>query len=102
EAVLNSQDFDEQDIKFDAFEKELNRIIKQMEGINDSETNFYWKQFTKSLLAGSRDAYYNQELIYTTVVGDKDHNIRDKQMADNLLSYIKRHPTEKIIGWADN
>ncbi|MEO8933811.1 MAG: erythromycin esterase family protein [Xanthomarina sp.] len=38
----------------------------------------------------------------TTDFGNKNDNIRDKQMADNLLSYINRNPNEKIICWADN
>lgn len=102
EGVLTIVKFDEQDIKFRNFEKELNRIIKQIEKLEDTEDNYYWKQFTKSLLACAQDAYFNVEPIYSTIVGDKDYNIRDKQMAENLLSYIKRYPNEKIIGWADN
>ena len=102
EGVLTIVKFDEQDIKFKSFEKELNRIIKEIEKLENTEDNYNWKQFTKSLLACAQDAYFNVEPIYSTVVGDKDFNIRDKQMADNLLSYIKRHPNEKIIGWADN
>ena len=102
EGVLTIQKFDEQDIKFNSFEKELHRITKEIEKLEESEDNYYWKQFTKSLLACAQDAYFNVQPIYSTVTGDKNYNIRDKQMADNLLTYIKRHPEEKIIGWADN
>lgn len=102
EGVLTIQKFDEQDIKFKSFEKELHRITKEIEKLEDSEDNYNWRQFTKSLLACAQDAFLNVNPIYSTVVGDKDYNIRDKQMADNLLTYVKRHPEEKIIGWADN
>lgn len=102
EAVLNIANFDEDDIKFKAFENEINRIIKQIEKLENNEENYYWKQFTKNLLASSKDAFYVKEFIKSNVNGDKDFNIRDKQMADNLLSYIERNPFEKIICWADN
>ena len=102
EAVLNIANFDEDDIKFKAFENEINRIIKQIEKLENNEENYYWKQFTKNLLASSKDAFYVKEFIKSNVNGDKDFNIRDKQMADNLLSYIERNPSEKIICWADN
>ena len=102
EAILESVIVEEDDIKFPVYEKELKRIIQQMEKLDSSETNYYWKQFTKSLLACSQDAYYNKKEILTTDFGNKNLNIRDKQMADNLLSYINRNPKEKIIVWADN
>ena len=102
EGVLTIQKFDEQDIRYKSFEKELHRITKAIEKLEDSEDNYNWKQFSKSLLACAQDAYFNVQPIYSTVEGDKNFNIRDKQMADNLLTYIKRHPEEKIIAWADN
>lgn len=102
EGVLTMVTFEEHDIKFKTFENELNRIVAQIEKLAPNETNYYWKQFTKSLLACSQDAYNTTDEILTTVVGDKTFNIRDKQMADNLLSYISRNPKEKIIVWADN
>ena len=102
EGVLENVTVEEDDIKYKVYEKELNRILKQIEKLEDNEINYYWKQFTKSLLACSQEAYYNTEEIYTTDFGNKNDNIRDKQMADNLLSYINRNPNEKIICWADN
>lgn len=102
EGVLENVTFEEDDIKYAVYEKEIKRIIQQIEKLEPNETNYYWKQFTKSLLACSKDAYYNKEEIFTTDFGNKNNNIRDKQMADNLLSYINRHPNEKIICWADN
>lgn len=102
EGVLENSTVEEDDIKYKTYEKELKRIIKRIEKLEQNDTNYYWKQFIKSLLACSQDAYYNKEEILTTDFGNKNDNIRDKQMADNLLSYIKRNPNEKIICWADN
>ena len=102
EGIIENVTVEEDDIKYSVYEKELKRVIKQIEKLKINETNYYWKQFTKSLLASSQDAYYNRKEILTTDLGNKNDNIRDKQMADNLLSYINRNPTEKIICWADN
>lgn len=102
EGVLENVTIEEDDIKYKVYEKEINRIIKQIEGLESNETNYYWKQFTKGLLASSQDAYYNKKEILTTDFGNANDNIRDKQMADNLLSYINRNPNVKIICWADN
>ena len=102
EGILENVSVEEDDIKYKIYEKELNRIIEQIGKLEDNDSNYYWKQFTKSLLACSQDAYYNKQEILTTDFGNKNDNIRDKQMADNLLSYINRNPNEKIICWADN
>ncbi|MFI1772099.1 erythromycin esterase family protein [Thalassobellus citreus] len=103
EGILENVTIEEDDIKYKVYEKELNRILKQIENnLKDKNSNYFWKQFTKSLLACSQDAYYNKQEILTTDFGNKNDNIRDKQMADNLLSYINRNPNEKIICWADN
>lgn len=102
EGVLADVKIEEDDIKYSVYEKELKRIIKEIEKIAPNETSYYWRQFTKSLLASSEDAYYNKKEILTTDFGNRNLNIRDKQMADNLLSYIKRNQNEKIIVWADN
>ncbi|WP_459210819.1 erythromycin esterase family protein [Aquimarina rhabdastrellae] len=102
EGILENIKVEEDDISYVAYEREIKRILKQIESFERNETNYYWKQFIKSLLASSQDAYYNKEEILTTDFGNKNDNIRDKQMADNLLSYIKRNPAEKIVCWADN
>ncbi|MDP5043593.1 MAG: erythromycin esterase family protein, partial [Leeuwenhoekiella sp.] len=102
EGVIENGILEQEDIIFPNYEKELKRIIREIEKLEPNETNYYWKQFVKSLLAGSDDVYYNTEEILTTDLGNKNHNIRDEQMADNLLSYINRNPGEKIICWADN
>ena len=102
EGILENVTVEEDDIPYKIYEKEIKRIIKQIERLENNNLNFYWSQFVKSLLACSQDAYYNKEDILTTDLVNKNHNIRDEQMADNLLSYIHRNPNEKIILWADN
>jgi len=102
EGVLENISFDEDDIKFSSYERELNRIIKIISGFDRTEQNYYWLQFIKNLLACSKDAYYNKEFIPTTDFASSQDNIRDMQMADNLLTYMDRNPNEKIICWADN
>ncbi|WP_442845487.1 erythromycin esterase family protein [Leeuwenhoekiella sp. H156] len=102
EGVLDNGAFDEEDINFNLYENELKRILRELEKSESDETNYYWNQFIKNLLACSRDAYYNTEEILTTDFANKNYNIRDAQMADNLLSYLGRNPDEKILVWADN
>lgn len=102
EGILENVTVEEEDIQYKTYEKELKRIIKQIEKLENNNLNYNWTQFTKSLLACSQDAYYNKKEILTTDLGNKNHNIRDQQMADNLLSYIHRNPGEKVICWADN
>jgi erythromycin esterase-like protein len=102
EGILENVTVEEDDIKYKTYEKELKRIIERIEKLEQNDTNYHWKQFSKSLLACSQDAYYNKKEILTTDFGNRNDNIRDKQMADNLLSYINKNPNEKIICWADN
>lgn len=102
EGVLETVTIEEEDIKYSVYEKELKRIIGIIEKLENNDTNYHWTQFTKSLLACSQDAYYNRVEINSTDFGNKNHNIRDRQMADNLLSYTHRNPSEKIVVWADN
>lgn len=102
EDVLEATDYTEDDIRFRDYEKELERIIKKMQDLKASDENYHWLQFTKSLLASSRDVFYSEEIPYKSDRADKNHNFRDKQMADNLLSYMARHPEEKVVVWADN
>lgn len=102
EAILDNFSVEEDDISYKNYEKELKRIISEVDDLEPNDQNYHWLQFTKNLLACSQDAYYNKDEILTTDFGNKNNNIRDKQMADNLLSYIDRNPDEKIICWGDN
>lgn len=102
EGVLENFKFEEYDIKFKDFEVEMLRIIAKIESSESSEQNYYWAQVTKGCLATARDAYYNQEDILSYDFVSKQHNIRDAQMADNILTYMARNPDEKVMVWADN
>lgn len=102
ETLLSTYKYENQDIKFTAFEKELKRIITAVEKLPQTDTNLTWIQITKGILSSAQATYYTKELIMTSDLATKDHNYRDKQMGDNLIQYIKRHPKEKLIVWADN
>ncbi len=102
EGVLENVSYGSEDIDFPEYEKELNRIVNQILKLQKTKENNYWLQLIKSLIACSKDAYYNQEPLLSSYYADEQHNFRDEQMADNLLNYINRNPNEKIICWADN
>ncbi len=102
EGVLENFSFDEDDIKYADFEKEMKRIINRISKLNQTEQNYHWSQFTKNIFTTTKEAFYNKSAIESTALGNKDHNFRDAQMADNLLSYLARNPKEKVICWADN
>ncbi|MFD2517604.1 erythromycin esterase family protein [Salinimicrobium flavum] len=102
EEVLDEVEYSGDDITFKAFEKELKRIIKEMQELEETESNYYWLQCTKGMLASSRDAFYSKEIPYKSEMANKNHNFRDEQMADNLLTYLARNPDEKVVAWADN
>ncbi len=102
QGVLDDYSFEEYDMKFSDYENELKRIIKKISRFENTDFHYYWKQFVKSILANSRDAYYNTKEILSYDFFNEQHNIRDAQMADNILSYKVRHPEEKLIIWADN
>jgi len=102
EGILDIVKFDNSDIEYVDLEKELLRIIDQIGQLKPTDQNYYWSQFTKSLLACSKDAFYNTEYIQSNYFVDFQLNYRDKQMADNLLSYMARNMDEKIVLWADN
>lgn len=102
EGILEYEPYDDSDIKFNDFKKEIESLIGQIEKRPNTEKNYYWLQFTKSLLASANDVYENAETMLSEDFINKQHNFRDAQMADNLISYVKRNPEEKIIVWADN
>ncbi|WP_394747559.1 erythromycin esterase family protein [Spongiimicrobium salis] len=102
QGVLDNYSFEEYDMKFSVYEKELERIIKKINTFEATDQNYHWSQFAKNILANSKDAYYNQEEIRSVDFINEQHNIRDAQMANNILSYVNRHPEEKIVLWADN
>lgn len=103
EGVLENNMYDNSDLKFSDFEIQLTKIInkiKKLKGL--SENDYYWLQFIKNVLACAKDAFYSKIEIPTLYYATKQHNHRDRQMADNLLFYLERNREEKIICWADN
>lgn len=102
EALLNEYIFEEYDIKFENFEKELIRLLDKTKSTSYNTKGFYWYQFTKNLLSMSRDAYHNKKSILSTDFVNGQHNYRDEQMSDNLLSYLESNSDEKVVVWADN
>lgn len=101
ESITNSGMFDEEDITFNQFKLELSDFKNKISKQKDSEEKFYWNQIVKSLLELGNDAYTKEEVLSTFYTTSFDNN-RDRQMADNLLAYIKQNPDEKIICWGAN
>jgi erythromycin esterase-like protein len=101
ESMLNSYMFDEEDITFEQYKNTLSQLLLKIEKQPESEEHFYWRQTVKSLLVlGEQylEGYQTISTFYTSV----SDNIRDKQMADNLLAYLKENPNEKVICWGAN
>ncbi|MQP53031.1 MULTISPECIES: erythromycin esterase family protein [unclassified Flavobacterium] len=101
ESMTNSGMFDEEDISYEQFKTELTLFKSKISQQKDSEEKFYWNQIVKSLLELGNDAISKEEILSTFSTTSFD-NIRDKQMADNLLAYLKQNPEAKIICWGAN
>lgn len=101
ESMTNSGMFDEEDISYEQFKTELTLFKTKISQQKDSEEKFYWNQIVKSLLELGHDAISKEEILSTFNTTSFD-NIRDKQMADNLLAYLKQNPEAKIICWGAN
>jgi len=101
ESISISGMFDEEDISFSQFTNTLNDLQNKISQQQDSEEKFYWHQTVKGLIELGKDAFHRKEILssFSTTAVD---NIRDKQMADNLLAYLKQNPEEKIICWGAN
>ncbi|MES2811517.1 MAG: erythromycin esterase family protein [Bacteroidota bacterium] len=99
--VLELSTYDVNVIAHINFINEVDKIIKHFQELPQNDENYYWIQFSKSIKACANDAFFSKN-IKTAYYGDQDYNYRDKQMADNLLSYFDRFPNEKVICWADN
>lgn len=60
----------------------------------------FWQQCLRSLRALARDyATHNPSDKTAADFVAADSNPRDAQMADNLLWYLRQHPTEKVVCW---
>ena len=101
ESITTSGMFDEEDIDFESFENNLSDLLTKIEKQPNSESQFYWKQIVQGLLSLGKDSYSRQEILSSYNVTSVD-NIRDKQMADNLLAYLKQNPDAKVICWGAN
>lgn len=101
ESMFNSGIFDEGDFTYAQFKNSFHKLLRAIEQKPKTEANFYWIQTIKSLLALGEQNYKKIRVLSTFNTTLED-NIRDKQMADNLLAYIRTHPNEKIICWGAN
>lgn len=102
ESINYSFVFDENDITYSQYKSSFENLLKAIAKKPKTETNFYWTQIVKSLLALGENCYSKKPKTFNPFHTSADDNIRDKQMADNLLQYIKNHPNEKIICWGAN
>jgi hypothetical protein len=93
--------FDESDISYLIFSSELNKLKQKVIHQKNSEEKFYWSQIINGLLTLGEDAFTRQNFTSTFNCTSID-NIRDKQMAENLLAYTKQNPEAKIICWGAN
>lgn len=101
ESISNSSMFDENDISYPIFSSELNKLKQKIIHQKNSEENFYWTQIVNGLLTLGEDAFTRQNFTSAFNCTSVD-NIRDKQMAENLLAYVKENPEAKIICWGAN
>lgn len=101
ESLNQSGTFDEGDISFVKFENYFKRLLFQIKALPKNKENIFWVRIIESFLENVRDIYKTQNFWTPFSISTKD-NIRDKQMAKNLLEYIKAHPKEKIVCWGAN
>src|SRR5690606_38223896 len=101
ESITSSGLFDEEDISYTQFKSSLTELKTKVDKQKDSQEKFYWSQIIKSLLELGNDAFQNKDILSSFTVSTSDNN-RDKQMAENLLAYLKQHPEAKIICWGAN
>src|SRR5690606_2155681 len=101
ESITSSGLFDEEDISYAQFKSSLTELNIKIEKQKESQEKFYWSQIIKNLLELGSDAIQNKDILSSFTVSASDNN-RDKQMADNLLAYLKQNPEAKIICWGAN
>ncbi len=102
ESINYSRVFDENDISYNQYKSSFENLLKAIAKKPKTEASFYWTQIIKSLLTIGENCYNKTTPILSPFHTTANDNIRDKQMADNLLEYIKMHPNEKIICWGAN
>ncbi len=102
ESMFYSGVFDEKDISYQKYNSSLTLLKEKISTKKINEENFYWLQIVKNLISLGEQFYNSNEFVISTFNVSSKDNLRDKQMAENLLSYIKEHPNEKIICWGAN
>lgn len=102
ESMFYSGIFDEKDITYQKYNTALISLQNDILEKTNDEDHFFWSQIIKNLISLGEDYYYSKESIISTFNVNLNDNLRDKQMAKNLLDYIKVHPNEKIICWGAN
>jgi hypothetical protein len=102
ESISVSSIFDEEDISYNQYKSSLTGLLHTISSKPQNEEDFYWSQIIKNLLSQGESYYFQKEPIISSFYASMEYNIRDKQMANNLLEYIKMHPNEKIICWGAN
>lgn len=91
--------FDDDEISYKQYKKELTNLLEKIEQKPKLESHFYWTQIIKNLLSLAEELNANEEENFGSFWASANYNYRDRQMADNLLAYIKKYPEEKIICW---
>ncbi len=59
--MLDDYVYEEEEILFSRYKGELERIIRQIKKLPDTEENYHWLQFIKGVLSGSLSAFYDTE-----------------------------------------
>ncbi|MCB9425716.1 MAG: erythromycin esterase family protein [Flavobacteriales bacterium] len=99
ETMNKSWIYDDEDIAYNQYTKELNVLLSQIQKRSDEETHFYWGQVIKSILVIAEECNAQEKENFGLFYASANYNYRDKQMAENLLAYVRRYPNEKIICW---
>lgn len=89
--------------EFEAQLAQADRLLRKAAGapaVARRTEAVFWQQCLRSLGALARDyAAHNPGAKTAADFVAADSNPRDAQMADNLLWYLRQHPTEKVICW---
>lgn len=80
--------------------KDVNLYIDASKKMADKEKGSYWVQIFKSLEAYSKVAMSWEDAGNGQIPFYKVTNIRDAQMADNLIWLIDHNPNKKFIIWS--
>lgn len=82
---------------YNKFQDKISSILQEIIPKTKQEEFMYWSRIIKGCSKVAEDVFkIPEEPITPFVLGEAD-KIRDKQMAKNLLMYIKNNPEEKVI-----